>query len=63
MLLRGEIDLNIYNEREEKDLEEMTYVDKYGRNDHGMAFISREDGCARRYHMKYGRGVVAKGEI
>ena len=41
----------------------MTYVDKYGRNDHINAFIWREDGCARRYRVKYGRCVVAKGGI
>ena len=63
LLFRAIIYYNLYNEWVEKDLEALTYTDKYGRNGHGVAFICQEARCARRYHMKYEIGIVAKGDI
>ena len=63
MLLRAKLDFNIRNDWVGKDLEEMAYVDKFGRNDHGAAFLCQENGGAFRPHVKYARGVVVKGDI
>ena len=63
MILREKLYRNFHNEWVKKDLEEMTYVDNFGGNDHGVAFLRQANGSACRFHMKYARGVVARGDI
>ena len=63
LLLHEKLDYDLHNERVEKDLEDMTYVDEFGSNDSAVAFICQEGGCACRFHMMYTKGVVGKGDI
>ena len=56
------MDVCLYNEWIQQDLDELVYVGRSGRSSSGWAFMCQVGGFAYRYRMKYTRGVVEKGE-
>ena len=56
-------DDDLINDWVGETLEGMVYTDRYGRNNGVESFMRRipiGNGCARRYHMRYTRGIKVK---
>ena len=61
-LAHGRIDICLYNDWIQQDLSELIYVAVLGGNIAERPFMFQVGGFASRYHMKYTRGVIEKGE-
>ena len=59
-LLCEKVDYDLCNDGVGRDLGELTYTDRHGGNDHGVAFICRSQWRSCRYHMGNTRGVEVK---
>ena len=62
-LLRERMEFDLCNDRANGNLGELTYTDRQGVKGHSWPFIRRLQWRSCRYHMRYTRGVEAKGDM
>ena len=63
VILHARMAKSLYNDWVDGNLDGLTYVDRQGRNRGEWSFICQLQWCSFRYHMRYTRGVAAKGDM